>query len=215
MPDISNLARKTALTTVENKTPDVNSLVKKTNYNTKISSLDGNVAKINSDTKEFSKRSLFLGGNAMFNSEDGSQAYSIFQPLYRYFKAITNTNYISSWKSGVLSAESIKPPTTSDNSLTPELSYYDYNIRVKFTGSCLKQPKITYTHKKVVNIYIVYELGASTAHIDDPTLKNCLFRAVTLTKNADIDHYEYSGYGIGFNRRGSFSFPGGGYGQNV
>ena len=91
----------------------------------------------------------------------------------------TNTNYILSWKSKGLSAESMKPPTTSDNSLTPELSYIDYKIRVKFTGICLKQPKSTYTHKKVVNIYIVYELGASSSHIDDPTLKNCLFGAVT------------------------------------
>ena len=27
--------------------------------------------------------------------------------------------------------------------------------------------------------------------------------------------YGYSGYGIGFDRRGSFSFPGGGYGQKI
>ena len=46
-------------------------------------------------------------------------------------------------------------------------------------------------------------------------MKNCLFGAATLTKNADIDKYGYSGYGIGFDRRGSFSFPGGGFGQNV
>ena len=84
----------------------------------------------------------------IFDSEVGSQAYLIFQPVHRYFKTVINTNYISLWKSKGLSSESIKPPTTSDNSLTPELSYYDYNIRVKFTGSCLKQPKITYTHKK-------------------------------------------------------------------
>ena len=49
----------------------------------------------------------------------------------------------------------------------------------------------------------------------DPTLKNCLFGAVNLTKNADIDKYGYSGFGVGFDRRGSFSFPGGGCGQNV
>ena len=67
----------------------------------------------------------------------------------------------------------------------------------------------------MVNIYIDYELGASSSYIDDPTFKNCLFRAVTLTKNADSDKYGYSGYGIEFDRRGSFSFPGGGYGQNV
>ena len=128
---------------------------------------------------------------------------------------ISNIDYVSSWKSKELSAESIKAPTTSDNSLTPELNYYDTKIRVKFTGGCLKQPKMSYTHGKVVNIYIVYELGASSSHNNDPTLKNCLFGAVTLTKNADIDKYGYSGYGIGFDRRSSFSFPSGGFGQNI
>ena len=42
-----------------------------------------------------------------------------------------------------------------------------------------------------------------------------LFGAVTLTKIADIDKYGYSGYGIGFERRSSFCFPGGGFGQTV
>ena len=32
---------------------------------------------------------------------------------------------------------------------------------------------------------------------------------------ADIEKYGYPGYGIGFDRRSSFSFPGGGFGQNV
>ena len=127
---------------------------------------------------------------------------------------ITNTNYVLSWKSKGLSAESIKPLTTSDNSLTPILNYYVTKTRVQFTGSCLKQPTISYNHGKVLNIYIVYELGASSSHNNDPTLKNCLFGAVTLTKNADIDKYGYSGYGIGFDRRSSFSFPGK-FGQNV
>ena len=57
------------------------------------------------------------------------------------------------------------------------------------TGSCLKQSKISYSHGKVVNSYIVYELGASSTHINDPTLRNSLFGAVTLTKNIDIDKY--------------------------
>ena len=67
----------------------------------------------------------------------------------------------------------------------------------------------------MVNIYIVYRLGASSSHNNDPTLKNCVFGAVTLTKNADIDKYGYSGYGIGFDRRSNCSFPGVGFGQNV
>ena len=36
-----------------------------------------------------------------------------------------------------------------------------------------------------------------------------------LTKNADIEKYGYSGYGIGFDRRGTFSLLGGGFGENV
>ena len=48
---------------------------------------------------------------------------------------------------------------------------------------------MSYTHRKVVNIYIVYELGASSSHVNAPTLKKCLFGAVALTKNADIDKY--------------------------
>ena len=56
--------------------------------------------------------------------EDGTENYLVFQPMYRYFKMITNTDYISSWKSKGLSTESIKPPTTTDNSLTPALNYY-------------------------------------------------------------------------------------------
>ena len=157
--------------------------------------------------------SYFIGKSHF--EEDGTQNYLVFQPMYRYFKMITNTDYISSWKSKRLSAEIIKPPTTSDNSFTPALSYYGTKTRVKFTGSCLKQPKISCTHGKVVNIYIVYELGTSSPHDNDPTLKNCLFGAVTLTKNTSIDKYGYSGYGIGFDGRTVFSIPSSGFGQNV
>ena len=42
-----------------------------------------------------------------------------------------------------------------------------------------------------------------------------MFGAITLTKNTDIDKYGYSGYGTGFDRRSSFSFPGCGFGQNI
>ena len=109
--------------------------------------------------------------------------YLVFQPLNKYFKVITNIdNQVSSWKFKGLSAESIKPSRTSDNSLNPILNYHGTKTRVKLTGSCLKQPKISYIHRKVVNIYIVYELAASSSHNNDPKLKNCLFGAVTLIK---------------------------------
>ena len=69
---------------------------------------------------------------------------------------------------------------------------------------------------KSVNIYIAYEINKTdNTTISDPTLKNCLFGVVTLTKNTNVDKYWYSGYGIGFDRSSSFSFSGGGFGQNV
>ena len=40
-----------------------------------------------------------------------------------------------------------------------------------------------------------------------------MFGTVSLTKNADIDKYKYSGYGIGFDRHRVFSF-GNGLGKN-
>ena len=112
--------------------------------------------------------SYFIGKSHF--EEDGTQNYLVFQPLNKYFKLIANTDYVSSLESKGLSAETIKPPSTSDNSLTPLIDYVDNKIRLKFNGSCLKQPKPQYTHGTIVKIYIVYELGASGSNDNDPTL---------------------------------------------
>ena len=115
-----------------------------------------------------------------------------------------------------LSNENITPPSARNNFLSPSLNYLGTKIRIKFSGSCLKQEKITYTHGKIVNIYIVYEINKKdNTIISDPKLENCLSGAVTLTKHVNIDRYGYSGYGIGFDRKGEFSFSGGRYGQII
>ena len=103
-----------------------------------------------------------------------------------------------------MSYENITAPTTTDYSVNPQLTYFHTKTRVKFKESCLKQDKITYNHGKIVNIYTVYEINKTFNISSYPTLENCLFRAVSLTKNADIDKYKYSGYGIGFDRHGFF-----------
>ena len=75
--------------------------------------------------------------------------------------------------------ESMKPSSTSDNSFSPLINYFGNKIRLKFSGGCLKQQnKLTYTNETILNIYIVYELGASISFNDDPTLKNALFGTV-------------------------------------
>ena len=91
--------------------------------------------------------SRYFIGKSHFE-EDNTQNYVVFQPINKYFQVITNTGYVSLWKSKGLCAQSIKPPTTSVNSLILALSYYGSKTRVKCTGSCLKQSKISYTHEK-------------------------------------------------------------------
>ena len=144
--------------------------------------------------------------------EDHTQNYLVFQPMYRYFRLITNTSNILSWQFKGLSNENFDPP---NRNFSLSIDYVGNKIRLKFNGSCLKQSnKISYTHK-TVDIYIVYEINVHNTNYNYPTLEHCLFGAVTLTKNDDIDKYGYFGYGIGFDRKGNFSFPGGGYDQNI
>ena len=82
------------------------------------------------------------------------------------------------------------------------IDHYGSKVRLKFNKDCLKQPNnLTYDYGHKVNVYIVYELGASSSSSSDLTLKSCLFGAVTLTRNAGIEKYGYFGFCIGFDRR--------------
>ena len=109
-----------------------------------------------------------------------------------------------------MSGESIKPPSTSDNSLAPSLNCIITKSRVKFQYQCLKQNKITFTHRNIVKIYIVYETNLWNRVYDDYlVLKNSLFGAVKWIINADIDKYKYLGYGIELDTRRTFSVSGG------
>ena len=76
--------------------------------------------------------------------------------MNKYLK-IGNSYYVLSWESKRLSNKSITPPSAPNNFLRPSLNYLGTKIGVRFTGSCLKQNKITHTHGKIVNIYIVRE----------------------------------------------------------
>ena len=125
-------------------------LVLKTNFDNTVTSLNNkiasNKAKNHSIENELKKLKTFDSSyfidKGLFE-EDGTQNYLVFQPLSKDFQAIANTDYVSSWKSKGLSAETIKTPSISDNSLTPALSYYDTKTIVKFTGSCCKQSRIS------------------------------------------------------------------------
>ena len=127
--------------------------------------------------------SYFRGKNHF--EDDGTQNYLVFQPMYKYFKKIGNTDHISSWESKGLSDEIIKLPTASNNILVPKL---------KHTG---KRMYLTLNYNENI------------------TLENCFFGVANSTKSADINKHKYFGYGIGFDGHGTFSFPSSGFGQNV
>ena len=156
IPDISNFTTKTALTNLSNSVPDITTLIKKSDYDAKIAEIesqyvsntgfssklaqanvitkrnfDSEIIELENNIKKLQTfDSSYFRGKSHFE-EDGTQNYLVFQPIIRCFKVntITNTDYVSSWKSKGLSAKTIKPPTTSDNSLTP-LLYYQNNSKI-------------------------------------------------------------------------------------
>ena len=154
IPDVSNLATKNALTNLSNTVPDISTLIKKSDYDTKIKKIenkfvtntgfdsklaqanvikkrnfDAKTVKLENNIKKLQTfdSSYFRGKN--YFDEDGIQNYLVFLPIFRYFRLIANTKYISSWKSKGLSDETITPYATSDNSLTPWFDYYGTKIR--------------------------------------------------------------------------------------
>ena len=95
--------------------------------------------------------------------------------MYIYFKRIAgavNGNYIYIWQSTGLSDERINSIKTPNHSFTPNLDNYGTKTRVELDGSCLKQDSVTFNQKKVVNIYIVYEISESINISEYPTIEN-------------------------------------------
>ena len=93
-------------------------LVTKADFDAKLSGLNKKVTQDETkhllDENELNKlktfdSSYFIGKNHF--EEDGTQNYLVFQPMYRYFKVFSITQYleyVSDWKSKGLSNESIK-----------------------------------------------------------------------------------------------------------
>ena len=99
--------------------------------------------------------------------------------------------------------ENIENITKSDSNFAP--TFVDHHLLrdINFNGHCLVNN--IYITRKVINLYISYTLGPQLTNLNpDFTLGNCLFGSVKLTKNADLDEYKYSGYGIGFDSCSEF-----------
>ena len=96
LPDISNLATKTALNTVEIKIPNINSLVKKTDYNIEIAGIKLNINRLQAYDLSYFK------GKQYFDEGSGKQNYLVFLPIGKYFKLNSVVGFIDrilSWRS--------------------------------------------------------------------------------------------------------------------
>ena len=233
IPNISGLATKVDLKAIDRKIPNITGLIRKKDHDKDINEIKNNYVTnpvltsklrgyvpytdynlksllIENEMEKYSPLNRYFVGKSYFG-DDGNQNYLIFQSMSRYLKFVTNSQNISSWRSKGLSEKEIK----AVNGLYTSVNYVNKKLCLKFEGSCLAQTKVTYTHKNTVNIYSVYEIGATTRNSYDPKLINGLFGGVTLVKNSDINKFGYTGYGIGFDRGTTFSFPSGGFGHNV
>ena len=64
-------------------------VITKRNFDAKIIELENNIKKLQTFDSSY-----FIGKNK--SEEDGAQTYLVFQPIFRYFKIIANTKFISS-----------------------------------------------------------------------------------------------------------------------
>ena len=147
--------------------------------------------------------------------EDGTQNYLVFQPMPEYFgKTGFGSNiYISAWESKGLSNENIIENENITGFAYPKLIYDNSRTKVKFYGSILKQNKVAF-YGPIVNIYTVYRSSPKTNN-SSIVLEHCLFGAMNITKIAEVNKYEYRGWGLGFDSKGSCTHRDGGYGKNV
>lgn len=119
--------------------------------------------------------------------------------LILFTKTAEVTDAILAWKSKWFLDKSIKPPIISYNNLAPKLTWI-HNAKIvmrkcknssakpkhnaklgvtKFDGSFLKQSKIIFDHRNVVNIFILYELDTRSTDLNiDFVLGDSLFEEV-------------------------------------
>ena len=151
-------------------------LVKNIYFSNRLQSYNKNIVsnrqliKINQSKLNLIQKNYFKG-KTYLKSDDGTQNHLVFQPLSKHFQkniGVGNGQYVYYWKSKGLSDESINSITTSAYIITP--NYFGNKVRVKFSGSCLKQDKIGYTHKTIVNIYIFHEITKNNPISSYPTL---------------------------------------------
>ena len=226
IPDISGLATASGLIAVENKIPDSTSLITKTDFDTKLKSVSDRVT--NNKSKDILLDNELKKLKTRVDSSEKSfnrgffyylhQSYLVYECKVNSFAF--NNKKIANWRStGIFFNYSDYYSLNGIEDTKKELPKLkiDDETYIYLQGSYFQQNNVIVTNNKnAINIYIVYKLDLISSTRDTTfTIKNALFGAMEITKNADTSKYKYKGYGICFDEGGSFSIRNINNGRNV
>ena len=186
------MATNSALTAVENKIPDVISLVPKTDFDLKLKSISDRVTKnktkdllLDNELKKLKTfdTDYFAGGN-YFEGDEEAQNTLVFQVKSIYFgHETTSTIHYSTWSSKDISDQSLY---YTKSAITAKL-IRPTHVVLGTDEYLFQDSSEVIANNSTVNIYIVYKLPPKNININNG-LKNCFFRASKADKpNTDPD----------------------------
>ena len=217
------MATTSALTAVENKIPDITSLITKTDFDTKLKSVSDRVTNNKSKDilldNELKKLKARVNSSEKIKLNDLQKEISFVRGFISYTQ---NSNLVyeckvSSMKSFFYGILYWNPNDIYDNSnknqlnsvrntknVAPDIKNTISQLYVSFNGNYFKQDPITIPNN-VINIYVVYKLNPiKSTRNTDYTIQNALFGDMKITKNTDSSKNNYKGYGLCFDEGGEF-----------
>ena len=97
----------------------------------------------------------------------------------------------------------------------PDINANNDDVYVYLSGNHFQQD-IPSFNNDIINIYCVYKLDPiSSSKNNTFTVQNALFGSMQINKNADTSKYKYKGYGICFDKGGTFGIGNINNGRNV
>ena len=145
--------------------------------------------------------SYFLG--KIFCGDDSFQNTFVYQSTFSTLelKEDKGTYYVIHWESKGLYASKLTPLYTA---FLHNIKHSGYKVGVQFNNSVLVLEQNNYV-TKILNACIVYDLDGLPKNPErNFKLKKCLFGVTNIRKNSVKSKRVYTGYGIAFDRGGSW-----------
>ena len=220
----------------------VKNAVKKTDYNTKVTSIENQIAGVTKNTldnlADITKLKAVDTNNFVLKTKPASDVTTLENKINAVDKKIPKlkdqsylvynckmgsfsfaANRISAWKlAGIFNyVDNSNMNAVGDTSGNSRDLKNDGRMRVYLSGNYFKQDKTRIpNNNNAINIYCVYQIEPISSGRDDTfTVQNALFGAMQITKNADTSKYKYKGHGICFDEGGTFGKGNINNGRNV